>query len=288
MNSDLRDADEELLKIVGVYQANPTYYNTVYELVDFSKCYIEIAKESEDGYVTLKKIESAEDWKTVLKFGGIDISSDNGGLFFEAGTYRILFKYNMTWITNPPGAVYAVEDNEYEEPIYPYGSINDQYEYFYITGSDKYSNILLPSNIEVSSWGFFSQIRALTSGDNLAFVKEDSVLHFENGVTFKIGAKADMTADGFYYNKLLIKDFSFTASLYDKNTDDYSQIYLATDLMPSISRETVYGDEITVDLEMDELLRDRKCKLTLSYSFINELTGEVITGQQHYYYTLEW
>ena len=114
------------------------------------------------------------------------------------------------------------------------------------------------------------------------------MLHFENGVTFKIGAKADMTADGFYYNKLLIKDFSFTASLYDKNTDDYSQIYLATDLMPSISRETVYGDEITVDLEMDELLRDRKCKLTLSYSFINELTGEVITGQQHYYYTLEW
>lgn len=287
LSSEFKNSDAELLKIVGEYQANPSYYNKIYELVDFSDCYIEIAKKTEDGYEPIKTINSKEDWKAILQAGSIEISDDNGALFYEVGTYRVLFKYNMTWITDPPSAVYALEDTGKSNPIYPYGKLNDQYEYFYITVTEERNNILLPGNVETSDWGFFCQVRALTVGENNPFIADHSTLNFENGVNFKVGAKVDMTKTGYYYNNYAIKDFVFTLSVYNANTDAYDE-YKVYDLIPSISRDVVYGNEITIDVGQDSALRDKKCKIALSYSFLNETTGETITEQQSYYYTLHW
>lgn len=285
LSKEFKNTDADLLKIVGVYRANPSFYNNIYELVDFSDCCIEVAKKTATGYKIVKKIDSPEDWKAILQAGGIEISNDNGELFYEVGTYRILFKYNMTWITDPPSAVYLSKD--FQNALYPYGKLNDQYEFFYITVTEERNNILLPGNVEASDWGFFCQLRAPSLEKNASFIKDHSVLTFENDVAFKVGAKVDMTKTDYYYNGYAIENFSFTLSKYNAETDTYDE-YKAYDLMPSISRDIVYGEEITVDVGKDAALRDQKCKITLSYSFIDEATGETITEQQNYYYTLLW
>ena len=289
LSSEFKNSDPELLKIVGTYQARPAYYNNIYELVDFSNCYIEIAKKAESGYETIKKIESAETWKTILQEGTFEISDDNGMPFYETGTYRILFKYNMTWITNPPSAVYSLDDTGKDRPIYPYGKLNDQYDYFYITVTGERNNILLPSNDETSDQGFFCQLRASMIGQDVPFIESDSTLNFErdSSVVFKVGAKVDMTKTGYYYKQLSILSFNFTLYQYDDMLDTYIE-YENYDLKQLISRNTVNGEEIAVDLGKESTPRDKKCKIILSYSFLDETTGEVITEQQSYYYTLEW
>ena len=287
LSSELKKTDKEYLKLVGEYQANPSYYNKVYELIDFSDCYIEIAKKTETGYKTLKKIDSEKDWKAILQNGFIEISNDNGSLFYDAGTYRILFKYNMTWITDPPSAVYDTNDTGKSNPIYPYGKINDQYEFFYITVTEERKNVLLPANAETFNSGFFAQIRAHDIEKSSPFISNHSSLFFKDNISFKIGAKVDMTKDGYFYNKQTIKSFSLSLSVYNSKTDSYD-VYKTCDLMPSITRDVVFGEEILVDIEKDASLRDKKFKITISYSFLDEATGKTTSEQQDYYYTFVW
>ncbi len=287
LSDEFKNSDEELLKIVGEYQANPLYYNKIYELVDFSNCYIEISKKTASGYETVKKIDSKEDWKVILQTGKLEVSNDNDTFFYSPGTYCILFKYNMTWVTDPPSAVFKEEDTEREYPIYPYGRLNDQYEYFYVTITEDKSNILLPGNVELDENGFFCQLRALTLDQTVPFIADHSTLSFGDSIDFKVGAKVDMTKDSFYYNKQLIKSFVFTIHTYNNETNVYDK-YSEYDLMPYISREIVYGDEIDVVIEKTIDLRDKKCKIVLSYSYESDSTKQIVTEQQNYYYTLSW
>lgn len=287
LSSEYKGSDVDLLKIVGAYQANPTYYNTIYELVDFSDCYIEIAKQTTSGYEIVKKIHSKEDWRAILETGSIDISNDNGALFYEPGKYRIMFKYNITWISDPPSAVYDMNDASKSNPIYPYGKLNDQYEYFYIDVTENRNHILLPSNLKVSDWGFFCQLRAAVMNDKSTFIADHSALAFSDGVVFKIGAKLDMTKNKFFYNKRPLDALTFTLSIYDTNADSYRE-YKVYDLMPQLSQEIVCGEEITVEVGRESALRDQKCKITITYSFTDDEQGKSITEQQNYYYTLHW
>ena len=288
LSSEFEGSD--LVKVVGEYRATPASYNYIYELVDFSNCYIEIAKETASGYETVKKIDKKEEWNAILQTGVIEISNDNGKLFFDAGTYRVLFKYNMTWVSDPSSAVYSADDAKKENPIYPYGRFNDQYEFFYIEVTNQKSNVLLPDNIEISSRGFLSQLRVTPLTDDRSFIDSHSVLKFQEGkyASFKVGAKVDMSKTGYRYNKeYVIQAFDFTVYVYNGATDTYDE-YFACDLMPQISREVVYGAEIPVDVELDSLLRDSKCKITISYTLFNEVTEETITEKQNYYYTFSW
>lgn len=286
-SKEFRGADPELLKIVGEYRANPSYYNTIYELVDFSECYIEVALKTENGYETIKEIREKEDWKAVLQSGSVDISDDNGAHFYASGTYRIMFKYNMTWITDPPSAVYALDDVGKSNPIYPYGRLNDQYEYFYVTVTDERNNVLVPSDVDLSDSGFFCQLRAATDEVNHPFIAAYSMLEYNGGVAFAVGAKLDMSKTAYYYNNSLLQDFSLLISVYNAATDTYDA-YKTYDLIEKISRDLVYGKEIILDIGHDTALRDKKCKITTSYSFLDGKTGETITEQQNYYYTLHW
>ena len=286
LSEQFKGKDYSLLRIVGEYQADAPY-DKVYELVDFSDCYIEMMQKTEDGYRTVKRIDSDEAWASIIESRSIVVADDNQRLFCEPGTYRILFKYNMTWITNPSSGVYESSDTEKHNSIYPYGKVNDQYEFFDVVVTEKRANVLLPESAEASDLGFFCQLRAETNGEDAAFIPDKSTLSFENNVVFKLGAKVDMTKTDYYFNHHIIKSFNFKLSYYDPATDSYKE-YKTRDLMPDISRSVVYGDEIALDFGRDSSLRDKDCRITITYSYLNETTGETVVEAQNYYYTLSW
>lgn len=269
----------KLVKIVGSYPADPAHYKTIYEVVDFSSCYIEIAKETEDGYIMLKKIESEQDWKLILETGKIEISDNNGELFFEAGTYRILFKYDMIWATDSASPVYKAEDTG--KSLYPYGRINSQYESFYVTVTEEKSTILLPSNIKEGNSEMFCQLRALSEDTHRPFVPEYSTLNFGESVVFNISAKLDANSSGYLYNKKPFSSFYVKVSVYNENTDTYDE-YKSFDLMDQLSEDVVRGKEISLDIGKDESMRNKKYKITVSY------TIDGVYTQQNFYYTVDW
>ena len=269
----------KLVKIVGSYPADPAHYKTIYEVVDFSSCYIEIAKETEDGYITLKKIESQQDWKPILETGKIEISDNNGELFFGAGTYRILFKYDMIWATDSASPVYKAEDTS--KSLYPYGRINSQYESFYVTVTEEKSTVLLPSNIEEGNSEMFCQLRALSDDTHLPFVPEYSTLNFGESIVFNISAKLDANSSGYLYSKKPLSSFYVKVSVYNENTDTYDE-YKSFDLMDKLSEGVVQGKEISLDIGKDGSMRKKKYKISVSY------TIDSVYTQQNYYYTVDW
>ncbi len=230
LSTEFRHSNPALLKVVGSYQAQPSYYNKVYELVDFSDSYIEIAQQTENGYKAIKKIQTEDEWTAILQNGNAEIYNKDGALFYEPGTYRVLFKYDMTWIADSDSPVYTAEDAEKTNPIYPFDKVNDQYDSFYITITEERNNVLIPNDIETSDSGFFCQLRALTTQKKLPFITSGSNLNFENGVVFKVGAKVDMTKTGYYYNHYKIKDFVMTLSYADDVLEKY-HVYQIYDLV---------------------------------------------------------
>lgn len=287
LRAEFKDANKNLLKIVGEYKADPAFYNNVYELVDFSNSYIEVAKQTENGYETIKKISSQEAWSDIFERGKLEIANIDEKPFYEKGTYRILFKYNMTWITDSSSVVYASDDVNKENPVYPYGKLNDQYEFFYVTVTDEKNNVLLPSSVEAGEEGLFSQLRILGLEENAPFIAENTTLNFKSSVVFNIGAKVDMTKKGYYYNQRQVQKFSFVLSVYNKATDSYEE-YEVYDLMHDLKKQTVYGEEITLDMGRDVAIRNKKCRITISSSFFDESSGATITEKQTYDYILHW
>ncbi len=264
------------VKVVAAYpvSANSSHYNRIYEVIDFSSSYIEVAKKVGNEYVSVKKIETVEDWTAFLQTG--NLSDDNGRLFFGEGTYRILFKYDVIWVTNPSSPLY----DENGKSFYPYGRINSQYDSFYVTVTDENMGILLPSNIKDQD-KYFCQVKVATKNATEPFVSEYSNLIFGNSVIFNINAKVGKSEKGYYYDQKQLNRFDFIVSVYNEYTDTYDE-YKTFDLTEHLSDSTVTGEEISINIGKDESIRGKKCKMSIVY------TIDGVSKQQDYYYTLLW
>lgn len=275
--SHLNDKDVfNVVKVVASYpvSANSSHYNRLYEVIDFSSSYIEVAKKTTAGYIPVKKIETVDDWTAFLQTGSL---SDNNGRFFSGeGTYRILFKYDVLWVTDPSSPLY----DENGKSFYPYGRINSQYDSFYVTITDENVGILLPSNVKDQD-KYFCQVKAATKTVAEPFVTEYSNLTFGNSVIFNINAKVGKAEKGYYYDQKQLTHFDFVVSVYNESTDTYDE-YKTFDLMEHLTDSAVTGDEISINIGKDESIRGKKCKLSVIY------TVDGISKQQDYYYTLLW
>ena len=273
------DDDEVLdaVKVVASYplSANSAYYNRIYEVIDFSSSYIEVAKKTDRGYVTIKKIESIEDWNVF--FQSCRITADNGQPFLEAGTYRILFKYDVLWVTNPSSAVY----DEDGRTFYPYGRINSQYESFYVTVENANTGILFPNDMYDVDQEFYYQLRALTGNETETFISSHSTLIFNGNLSFALKVKAGKSEAGYYFDQKLLKRFDFELSVYNEFTNQYDS-YRTVSLMDMLSEASVNGEELVLTLKKDELLRGQQCKISIIY------TMDGVTEQQDYYSTIFW
>ena len=273
------DDDEVLdaVKIVASYplSANSAYYNRIYEVIDFSSSYIEVAKKTDHGYVTIKKIESLEDWNVF--FQSSRITADNGQPFIENGTYRILFKYDVLWVTNPSSAVY----DEDGKAFYPYGRINSQYESFYVTIENANTGILLPNDMYDVDQEFYYQLRALTGKETESFIPSNSTLIFNGNLSFALKVKVGKSETGYYFDQKLLQRFDFELSVYNEFTNQYD-LYRTASLMDMLSEASVVGEELMLTLKKDEILRGQQCKISIVY------TMDGVTEQQDYYSTIYW
>ena len=265
-----------VVKVVSSYplSENSLHYNRIYEVIDFSSSYIEVAKKEGNEYIPIKKIETVEDWTAFLQIG--KLSDDNGRLFFGEGTYRILFKYNVIWVTDPSSPLYDEDDKSF----YPYGRLNSQYDSFYVTVTDGNMGVLLPSNIKEQD-EYFCQIKAATKILSEPFVTEYSKLTFGNSVIFNVNAKVGKAEKGYYYDQKQLNRFDFILSVYNEYTDRYDE-YKTFNLLEFLSDATVNGDEISINIGKDESIRGKKCKLSVVYSV------DGTSKQQDYYYTILW
>ena len=269
-----------LVKVVASYPASHAYYKTIYEIVDYSTCYIEVAKKTSSGYETVSKIDSLEAWRFVCEDGRVELTDENGALFFEAGTYRVLFKYDMIWATDTVSPVYALEDTRKANPIYPYGRLNTQYESFYVTVDESSTSVLLPNDLGEGG-AFFYQLRASQANEIATTVSPYSALTFGDNIVFKMGAKLDGNKEGYWYDGKKLNGFSVTVSAYNDTKGVY-ETFMTVDLMAKLSADVVRGEELSWEMEKLESVREKRCKISVLY-----MLGED-SAQHDYYYTLKW
>lgn len=275
----------EALRTVYAYPAANIFYNEVSVLIDLSKSYLELAKETSEGYQVLATLSGLEDWETALEKGEIALAGEKGALFQEEGKYRVLFKYELLWAATPAQAVLESGANASSKAVYPYGFVNPQYDFFYVEVTSENGNILLPSNTDEVSKGTFCQVRGLTPSDQGGFLAEGATLNFDTVVQLAIKAKADMSADGFFYEGKKLTSFSAVLSYYDEDTEKY-QLEISYDLLDKITEEIAMGKEILLDVGKSVRLRNAPCRMTVSYTAGEG--EEKIIGRQIYNFTMNW
>lgn len=271
---------DRLILIVGSYPVaqSSSYYNNVYEIVDFTNSYIEISKKTEEGYVPLRRVSAAEDWLVALNGSELTLSADNASPFMESGVYRVLFKYDMLWVTDSSSPVYDADG------VYacPYGWINSQYESFYVTVSDEKGSVLIPYESDAAETGCTFQMRAETVTKDQKFLPSYSVLEFGNESLMKISARLDLAEGVLHLDEKRVDAFSLRVSVYNEETGDYRFVE-EHDLtaLPDVG-EIVGGGEISVPISRGEEQRGKIHKLELTLS----VGGS--TERAEYYYLIKW
>ena len=284
-NGDFYDNFEvpEALKIVQAYQSSD-YFGGIFEVVDFANSYIEIEKDGDSA--NAKKI-ALWDWERETVRTDIEVSDENGTLFYEEGTYRILFRYSMAWVTNPTSVVYDEDGNA----CYPYGLINDQYDYFYVTITDEEDGILVPDDYGTDEELFY-QLRVdtnienggklfLTPGETICF--RDEVDFYVEQILYKYGVRyyfGGKRLEAFFV-ELYYNDYDSDTGLEGSNPYIF---YDKVDLIPLLSEEGIFQ----ISFEKDLKLRDRPCKIVVASKFFDERTEQFTTMQQIYLFTFDW
>lgn len=271
--------DSSALKIVRIYQSSAAY-GGLYEVVDFSDAYIEIEK---DGAV----VSNIPLWKE--KEGiktNIEISESNGRLFDEEGTYRILFKYGVAWVSNPTSAVYDAQGNK----CYPYGFLNDQYDYFYITITDEKEGILIPDDFGTEDELFY-QLRADAVSTGELFLETNGTINFGSQPKLYVDTVLDNDGLVYTFKGHILKKFQLSVYRYDYDsdtgedgTDPYVLCGQAVDLLSKLSDE----DTFELDLEKNPQLRGNSCRMVVESELFNEHTAQTITLKQVYSFTFDW
>lgn len=270
----------EALGIVRIYQSSEKY-GGLYEVVDFSNAFIEIEKDG----VVISNVPLWQEGQKDIKTD-IEISDDNGRLFDEEGTYRILFKYGVAWVTNPSSAVYDAQGNK----CYPYGFLNDQYDYFYITITDEKEGILVPDDFGTEGELFY-QLRADSVSTGELFLNTNGTIKFGSQPKLYVDTVLDFDEIGYSFKGNRLKKFQLSVYRYDydsdtgeEGTDPYVLCGQAIDLLSKLSDE----DTFELILEKNPQLRGNSCRMVVESELFNEHTAQTITLKQVYSFTFDW
>ena len=271
------------LKIVRMYQSS-AQFGGIYEVVDFANSYIEIQRDEDSA--NAKRIFLWDNERETFRTE-VEITATNNKLFYEEGTYRILFKYSMAWVTNPTSAVYDADGNA----CYPYGLINDQYDYFYVTITDEKDGILVPDGYDGEDELFY-QLRAETVTDDGGelFLPSRGTIHFGDEVKFYVDNILNFENGNYYFKGKRLNKFSFELYRYDYDSDtgldgtDPYIFYDKKDLMQLLNGVGLFE----VVLSKDPQLRNRPCRIVVTSEFFDENSAQIITTQQTYLFTFDW
>lgn len=284
-NGDFLDNFEtpDALKIVRMYQSS-AQFGGIYEVVDFSNSYIEIQRDEDSA--NAKRISLWDNGRETFRTE-LEITDENGSLFYGEGTYRILFKYSMAWVTNPTSAVYDANGNV----CYPYGLINDQYDYFYVTITDEQDGILVPEDFGEQEELFY-QLRADTVIENGGelFLPSGGTICFKDGIKLYADHILEVVSGEYYFNGKRLDKFSFELYRYDFDSDsgldgtDPYVLYQEINLLDLLDGTNLFE----ISLNKDPQLRERPCRMVVTSDFVDESTGQVITTQQSYIFTFDW
>lgn len=286
LKTALKGVPDSMLVAVATYPAEDKFYNTIYEVIDFSDSSIQIVRTTENGEEIVKDISSVSAWEGMLHSNG-DVTDANGALFYTPGRYKITFKYSLAWFATPSSKVYNQKN---PNGVYPYGFVGYQYDTFYVTVTDAACGVLVPHDDDVPADGFFCQLRADVIKKKQPFMSvpnEKMTLNFGNDVALYVRAKVDALDGQFFYDHGALESFTLTVSYYDMATDRY-QVFETMDLLPSLKQANVTGEEMKVAIVKDPLLRGKSCRFTVSYSYRDPATGAVVTESQKYDYAIDW
>ena len=284
-NGDFLDnfKNPDALKIVYVDQ-DVNDFEGIYEVVDFANSFIEIQKGGDSANARRISLWDSDNKSIRTE---LEITDENGKLFYGEGTYRILFRYSMAWVANPTSAVYDGEGNV----CYPYGLINDQYDYFYVTITDEEDGILVPKDFGTEDELFY-QLRTDTAeayGGNL-FLSPEATIRFGDDVRFYVDNILDIVDGDYYFNGKRLDEFSLKLYSYDYDSDtgfDDTNPYVFYDeinLMPLLNG-TGLSEFV---LNKDPQIRNRFCRIEVISEFFDEDTAQVIAMQQTYIFNLDW
>lgn len=268
------------LRIVRIYQSSAAY-GGLYEVVDFSNSFVEIEKDG----VVVSNISLWNEEQKAIKTN-IEISEANGRLFDEEGTYRILFKYGVAWVSNPTSAVYDAQGNK----CYPYGFLNDQYDYFYVTITDEKAGILVPDDFGTEAELFY-QLRADSVSTGELFLETNGTINFGSQPKLYIDTVLDSQESSYSFKGNALKKFQLSLYRYDYDsdtgedgTDPYVLCGQAVDLLPKLTDE----DTFELVLEKNPQLRGNSCRIVVESELFHERTSQTITLKQVYSFTFDW
>lgn len=279
-NYDTPDA----LKIVRMYQSSAAY-SGIFEVVDFSNSYIEIEKDGDSA--NAKKI-SLWNGKQNSISTDIEVTDLNSRLFYDEGTYRILFKYSIAWVTNPTSAVYDKDGNA----CYPYGLINDQYDYFYVKITDEKDGVLVPESYGTKDELFYQlRVDSVTpDNEGKLFLTSKGTIHFGNEIKIYVDSVLDFEENGYSFKGKRLKKFNFALYRYDYDSDNGLEgtnpylLYEKKDLLLLLNNE----DTFSFVLKKDPQLRNRPCMIEVESEFFDENTSQVVKAKQTYIFTFDW
>ena len=267
--------DPSLLRLVQRKKANNPYYELC-EIVDFSNSVIEISKQTENGYVTLATV-GAEAWQSLLKPEDILISAPNSTLFCEAGTYRVLFRFRVAWVLESvSGAIY----NEQGEICYPYGFANDQYDYFYVTVSEQTQNVLLPDDPSEEA-DLFYQLNFSDASESTPFVRSGDRLSIGDRFKLVVDTKLGYWNLHTYYGDKYLTEWTLSIGTYDAKSDSYT-VNHSFDLL-----ELTKNSSSATLSPPKNYTTTGSCKITVDYTFFDEVTQTQIPKTDVYYLLIE-
>lgn len=273
----------DALKIVRMYQSS-SQFGGIYEVVDFANSYIEIQRDEDSA--NAKRISLWDNERDTFRTE-VEITGANNKLFYEEGTYRILFKYSMAWVTNPTSAVYDAEGNA----CYPYGLINDQYDYFYVTITNEKDGILVPDGYDGEDELFY-QLRAetVTEDGGELFLPSSGTIYFGDEVKFYVDNILNFENGNYYFKGKRLNKFTLELYRYDYDSDtglEGTDPYIFHDkknLMRLLNNDGLFE----IILSKDPQLRNRPCRIVVTSEFFDESSAQIITTQQTYLFTFDW
>lgn len=274
--------DDALIKTVsGIKTGN--IFDSVNIAVDFSDSVIEVAKNNNGSYETVKTISSNEEWEEVLSQGYAELTDENGRIFTEPGEYRVMFRYNVAWIANPQEKLYNTAEDAKEQVngVYPYDFFNDQYDLFYVNIEDDRAGVLLPDRQESANSDYFYQLRPKEYNGESFFIDTGAMLDLTQDDSFYIETMLNFANGSCYYKDRRLK--SFTMTLYYRETSFTSfNEYTTIDLIPLFNGNPV----ALLSFGKDVKLKGRECKMRVSYTF--EGDGSESNTYDVYYVTMNW
>ena len=269
--ADQFDSDA-ILKIVKSGKSKDGFYQ-IYQVVDFANSSIEISRLVDGAYITVTTISSHSEWEAIWGLKEIVFSAKDGKLFSESGTYRIMFKFNVAWFIAQSSNGKICNENGKE--FYPYGFLNDQYDYFYVTVNDSVNNTLLPEDIDESK-DMFYQINMDDITDGRSYIKSGESITVTDDLDFIFDHKIAHWDEEFHYQEDVLTQWSMYFFTYDKNNDEYVK-KSNHDLLECLKLNT---NKVRIPKQTGY------CKIEVHYTLKNSTTGEELSYTDVYYLTI--